>query len=221
MIEIKKLTKKYSGKTVLKDIDFAFDKGHIYGIMGENGAGKSTLFRCVMKMEHYEGEVNIPESTSIGYLDDTPYFYPFVTGQEYLEFCLKAREITITKEMIPQLNKQLLLPLKRYASNYSLGMKKRLVLMALMLENNDLTIMDEPFNGLDLAGTIILKQWIRKMKEQDKTIVLSSHIISSLTDICDNITYIHGGLLAGHYSGMTAAEIEEDITHHYLSYIKV
>lgn len=216
MIEIKHLSKKYLGKTALCDINCAFEKGHVYGFIGENGAGKSTLFRCIMKIEKYKGEVNIAPNTSIGYLDDTPYFYSFVTGKEYLEFCLKAKRIPINDSKIEELNTKFQLPLHRYASNYSLGMKKRLVLMALILEDNDLNVMDEPFNGLDLAGTIILKQWIQQVKHENKTIVLSSHIISSLTDICDEISYIHASRIVDHYQNKSADEIEADIAEKYL-----
>lgn len=216
MIEIKHLSKKYLGKTALRDINYSFDKGHVYGFIGENGAGKSTLFRCIMRIEKFKGEVNIDANTSIGYLDDTPYFYSFVTGKEYIEFCLKAKRIAINDSKIAELNAKFQLPLHRYASNYSLGMKKRLVLMALMLEDNDLNVMDEPFNGLDLAGTIILKQWIQQIKKENKTIVLSSHIISSLTDICDEISYIHASCIVDHYQNKSADEIEADITEKYL-----
>ena len=216
MIEIKHLEKKYLGKAVLHDINCSFDKGQVYGFMGENGAGKSTLFRCLMRIEKFDGEINADAGISIGYLDDTPYFYSFVTGKEYIEFCLKAKQIPIDKDKIEELNTKLQLPLHRYASSYSLGMKKRLVLMALMLEDNDFNVMDEPFNGLDLAGTIILKQWIQQVKDGNKTIILSSHIISSLTDICDDIAYIHAGCIVNHYQHKSADEIEADITEKYL-----
>ncbi len=89
--------------------------------------------------------------------------------------------------------------------------------MTLMLQDNDLVIMDEPFNGLDLVGTILLKQWITTMKEQEKCIVLSSHIISALTDVCDDISYIHKGKIVANYSDKTAEYIEKEISKLYLN----
>lgn len=217
MIKINHLSKKFSGKYVLEDINYTFNIGKVYGIMGENGAGKSTLFKCIMGLESYSGDVITLNPLTVGYLNDTPFFYSFVTGMEYIEFCLKARKLPVNRQTISELNKKFALPLERYASNYSLGMKKRLMIMTLMLQNNDFVIMDEPFNGLDLAGTILLKQWISKMRENGNCIVLSSHIISVLTDICDDISYIHNGKIVANYSGKSSEEIEQDISKLYLN----
>lgn len=216
MIDIIHLNKSFSGKQALKDVNLTFRRGRIYGIMGENGAGKSTLFRCMMHLERYEGEIRKDEGLSVGYLDDTPFFYSFVTGLEYIQFCLRARRQTIDQQEIESLNALFALPLDRYATNYSLGMKKRLMIMTLMLQKNDVVIMDEPFNGLDLEGTIILKQWIREMRMAGKTAIISSHITAALTDVCDEIVYMHQGTIVANYSGMTTEEIEQDITEKYL-----
>lgn len=216
MLEINNLSKKYSGKTVLDNICYTFENGKIYGIMGENGAGKSTLFRCIMHLEKFDGDISVSHPHKIGYLSDTPFFYSFVTGMEYIEFCLKASNISIDKQKITALNKKFALPLERYATNYSMGMKKRLMIMTLMLQNYDLVVLDEPFNGLDLAGVILLKQWIKQMKEEGKCIILSSHIISSLTDICDDISYIHNGKTVANFTGKSANEIEMEISKFYL-----
>lgn len=215
MIDIRHLNKRFSGKQVLNDINLTIGKGRVYGIMGENGAGKSTLFRCIMHLERYEGEIRIDDGLRIGYLDDTPFFYSFITGLEYIQFCLSARHKEVDKKSIEAINEKFALPLDHYASTYSLGMKKRLMLMALMLQNNDLVIMDEPFNGLDLEGTILLKQWIKNMRSEGRSAVISSHIISALTDTCDSISYIHQGKIVADYTGMSTDEIERDITAKY------
>ena len=156
MIEIRNLTKKYRELTVIDNFCHSFDGGKVYGIMGENGAGKSTLFRCIAGIESYDGSVVVNENKQIGYMNDTPFYYSYVTGMEHIEFCLRAKGKTISRDEIEQLNEKFALPLQRYASRYSLGMKKRLMLLTLMLQDNDIVIMDEPFNGIDLAGTIIL-----------------------------------------------------------------
>lgn len=217
MIAIHHLSKKFGTTSVLENINHTFQAGKVYGIMGENGAGKSTLFRCLMGLENYKGEIIKEHPLKVGYLYDTPFYYSFVTGMEYIVFCLKARKLPIDKQKISELNEKFALPLERYATQYSLGMKKRLMIMTLMLQDNDFIIMDEPFNGLDLTGTILLKQWILSMQAQQKCIVLSSHIISSLTDVCDEISYIHKGKIVANYSDKTAEYIEKEISKLYLN----
>ena len=211
MIEITNLTKNYRELKVIDNFSHTFDEGKVYGIMGENGAGKSTLFRCIAGIEPYEGQVVVSENRQIGYMGDTPFFYTYVTGMEHIEFCLRAKGITVGREVIEELNNKFSLPLNRYASRYSLGMKKRLMLLTLMLQDNDIVIMDEPFNGIDLAGSIVLRQWLKQMKNEGKCVILSSHIISAISDICDEITYIHKGKVVADFSGMTAEAIEQQI----------
>jgi ABC-2 type transport system ATP-binding protein len=95
-------------------------------------------------------------------------------------------------------------------------MKKRLILMALMLQDNDIVIMDEPFNGIDLAGTIVLRHWLKEMKASGKCVILSSHIVSAISDICDEIIYIHKGKVVADFSGMSAESIEHCILEKYI-----
>jgi ABC-2 type transport system ATP-binding protein len=108
------------------------------------------------------------------------------------------------------------LPLHHYASNYWMGMKKRLCLLALILQDSDIYIFDEPFNGLDLDGSLILKKWIKDNKNH-KTTILSLHITSVLTEVCDEIHYIHAGRIVNKYVGNTTEEIEQDITDKFIS----
>ena len=210
-MQISNLTKRYGSRIVLSDISLHLAKGRIYGIMGENGAGKSTLFRCVSGLEKHEGTVSLDDGTRVGYLNDIPYFYPLVTAKEFVEFSLKARNEAINEAEINGLNRKFRLPLQQYPSRYSMGMKKRLMLFILMLQHNDIYILDEPFNGLDLEGCILLRKWLNDMRGQGKLIIVSSHIISALTDICNEIFYIHQGRIVGSFKDKTAAEIETEI----------
>ena len=204
MIEVRNLTKRYRELLVIDNFSHSFEEGKVYGIMGENGAGKSTLFRCIAGIESYEGSVFVSENRQIGYMNDTPFYYSYVTGMEYIEFSLRAKGKNVSREVIEKLK-------------YSLGMKKRLMLLTLMLQDNDIVIMDEPFNGIDLAGTIVLRQWLKEMKTKRKCVILSSHIISAISDICDEITYIHKGKVVADFSGMSAESIEHYILEEYLS----
>lgn len=211
MIHVRNLSKKYGSKIVLNRINLSFEQGKIYGIMGENGAGKSTLFRCMATQEPFEGEIEIPSGQTVGYLPDTPYFYPLMKGKEYIDFCVGARGQSIEESKIQKANDLLRLPLDEYAVNYSLGMRKRLVMLTLMLQESDVYVMDEPFNGLDLMGSMMLKKWLQELRKGNKTIIISSHIISSLTDICDTISYIHNGEVVESFSDMEPKVIEGKI----------
>ena len=211
MIEVKNLTKKYGSQVCLDNVCLSLEEGCIYGMVGENGAGKSTLFRCLTNLEDYDGEVEIPNGLTIGYLSDTPFYYTYVTGREYIEFCIKASGKVLDKSALEEINSHFRLPLDKYATRYSLGMKKRLAIMALMLQEPDIVILDEPFNGLDIVGTIILKKWFEELKDKHKTVIFSSHIISSLTDISDEIFYIHAGKLMNSFNGDVSAEEIEKI----------
>src|SRR3712207_381069 len=210
-MKVTHITKRYGKQTVLDDVNIGFEHGRIYGIMGENGAGKSTLFRCMTGLEQFDGTVSMDSHATIGYLNDSPYFYPLVTAREFIDFSLRARGLEIDESEIEALNEQFRLPLRQYPSSYSMGMKKRLMLLILMLQHSDIYILDEPFNGLDLSGSLLLKKWILEMRQQGRLIILSSHIISSLTDICNEILYIHHGKIVKRFKDKNTAEIESEI----------
>ncbi len=211
LIQINHLFKRYAETTVLADLSVTYSTGMIYGLVGENGAGKTTLFNCIMGMTTYKGEIRKADDISIGYLPAENHFYTLITGQEYLDFCLKAKNKNIKQEQIDELNEVFQLPLKRYASDYSTGMKKKLALMALLLQDNSLYILDEPFNGVDLYGCIQLKKIIHTLKAKGKTILLSSHQITILHELCDSIDYLNKHTIGKRYTDESVKEIEESI----------
>jgi len=193
MIAIRNLSKKYGTNEVLKNINIEFDKGKVYGIVGENGAGKTTLFRCIADLENYEGEVisNLnPIKNHLGLLLTEPFFFQKITGKEYIQLLCNARNIKITDIE----NRNIFdLPLNQYASTYSTGMKKKLALTAILLQGNDFFILDEPFNGVDIQSNIIITEIIHQLKTLDKTVIISSHIFSTLSDTCDEIHLLGKG----------------------------
>lgn len=196
MITLQHISKQYGTKEVLKDISLQFDKGKVYGIVGENGAGKTTLFRCIAGLESYEGHIHAdlqPLKNHLGFLLTEPYFFPRITGMEYIRFLCNARGINI-----PDIEQRNIfdLPLQQYASTYSTGMKKKLALTAILLQNNSYFILDEPFNGVDIQSNIIITGIIQRLKELNKTVIISSHIFSTLHDTCDQIHLLsHGSLV--------------------------
>lgn len=193
MIEITDLNKSFGTNKVLKKISLRFDNGKVYGIVGENGAGKTTLFRCIAGLENYDGLINSelkPLKNHLGLLFTEPFFFAKITGREYLQLLCNARKkplTDITKKNIFDL------PLDQYAATYSTGMKKKLALTALLLQENHYYILDEPFNGVDIQSNMIITGIIQKLKELGKTVIISSHIFSTLNETCDEIHLLRNG----------------------------
>ncbi|MCL2329043.1 MAG: ATP-binding cassette domain-containing protein [Bacteroidetes bacterium] len=193
MISVQNLYKNFGTKQVLKNITVQFDKGKVYGIVGENGAGKTTLFRCIAGLENYDGQINSelnPLKNYLGLLLTEPFFFSKITGKEYIRLLCNARK----KELSNIDEKNIFdLPLNQYASTYSTGMKKKLALLAILLQENQYFILDEPFNGVDIHSNIIITELVHKLKELGKTVIISSHIFSTLSDTCDEIFLLKDG----------------------------
>lgn len=194
MIKLEKLSKSYGANEVLNNINLEFEKGKVYGIVGKNGSGKTTLFNCITGLESFEGKItssfkNIKDH--IGFLQTESFFFSKITGEEYIRFFANARDIKI--ENILEKN-VFDLPLNKYASTYSTGMKKKLALTAILLQKNDFYILDEPFNGVDIQSNMVITEIIFKLKSLGKTIVLSSHIFDTLAKTCDQIHVLEKGV---------------------------
>lgn len=211
MITVKNLYKKYGTNEVLNNINIEFDKGKVHGIVGENGAGKTTLFRCIADLEEYEGKINsnpTPIKNHLGLLLTEPFFFQKITGKEYIQLLCNARNIKISN--IDDRN-IFNLPLKQYASTYSTGMKKKLALTAILLQGNQYFILDEPFNGVDIQSNIIITEIIHKLKALDKTVIISSHIFSSLSETCDEIHLLSSGRILKSYEKTDFHTLEKEM----------
>lgn len=193
MIVIEQLAKSYGSRQVLQNINLTFAQGGVYGIVGENGAGKTTLFRCIAGLESYEGTITCATGilkNSLGYLPTEAFFFAHITGREYLQMLCNARQ-----KPLPDLQASNIfeLPLDQYVSSYSTGMKKKLGIMAILLQGNDYFILDEPYNGVDIQSNLLITEIILKLKSLRKTILISSHIFSTLQDTCDEIYWLQTG----------------------------
>ncbi|SFP80865.1 ATP-binding cassette domain-containing protein [Hymenobacter arizonensis] len=214
MLEVKNLRKAYGSHVVLHDVSLTLRPGTIHGLVGANGAGKTTLLNCLYGLEtDFSGEVHgsagQPLREHTGLLPYEPYFYPRLTGREYLEFCLQARSRDITD--FAGWNRLLELPLDQYADEYSAGMRKKLALLALLVQNFDYLILDEPFNGLDLEANLLLKEILCRLRDRGTGILLTSHILGTLTETADEITVLVDGLVQRHYLAADFGTLESDL----------
>jgi ABC-2 type transport system ATP-binding protein len=215
MLEIIDLHKAYGPHQVLRGVSLAVQPGTIHGLIGANGAGKTTLINCLYGLENdFSGTVRdtatdrlVRETT--GLVPYEPYFYPRITGREYVVFCLQAR-----RQPVPDLrgwNQVLELPLDQYATEYSAGMKKKLALLAVLVQDFTYLILDEPFNGLDLEANLLLKQILRQLRSRGTGILLTSHILGTLTEVADEATVLVGGLVQRRYQATEFGTLEADL----------
>ncbi len=217
MIEVKNLYKKYANTEVLKGLSLQFNKGEIVGIVGENGAGKTTFFKCLAGLENFEGEIDYNSGilkNELGFLPSDPYFLTKITGKEYLQLLCSARGIKIKDFEEKNIFD---LPLNKYAENYSTGMKKKLALTATLLQNNNIFIFDEPFNGVDIQSNVLIKEVLLKLKSLNKIVILSSHIFSTLNETCDKLYHLKNGLIINSATKENFATIEESMKEETLS----
>ena len=214
MLEIQRLRKAYGNHVVLHDVSLVLRSSTIHGLVGANGAGKTTLINCLYGLEmDFMGTIRdsagriVREHT--GLLPYEPYFYPRLTGREYLEFCLQARGRPLID--FAGWNQLLELPLDQYADEYSAGMRKKLALLALLVQQFDYLILDEPFNGLDLEANLLLKEILRRLRARGTGILLTSHILGALTETADEITVLVGGRVQRHYLAAEFGTLEQDL----------
>jgi ABC-2 type transport system ATP-binding protein len=211
MITITSLSKFFGKHKVLNDINVSFLPGNVYGIIGENGAGKTTLFKCLAGLENHDGTINYSEGTLknvMGFLPTDLFFFSKITAKEYIQLLCNARKIKL--EGIEEKN-IFDLPLQEYAETYSTGMKKKLAITGILLQQNKVFILDEPFNGVDLQSNLLIKEVILKLKSLNKIIIISSHIFSTLKETCDELHLLKEGKIIKSVLQNEFDAIEEDL----------
>lgn len=208
VVETKHLTKKYGKQTVVNDVNLHVKKGRIYGLLGRNGAGKTTIMKMILgltsvtsgKIDVFGKNIKGQEKRiypRIGAIIEAPGFYPNLTGRENLEIFAKLRgtaapnAVKNALEVVGLLYKD-----KKCFGEYSLGMKQRLGIANAILHDPELLILDEPTNGLDPIGIAEMRDFIKRLsEEQGKTILISSHILSEIALLADDIGIIDSGIL--------------------------
>lgn len=221
---IEHLSKSFEKKAVLKDIDFAFDEGKIYGLLGRNGAGKTTLFNCLNRdLKTDGGSFYIEQSGArreitsddIGYVLSTPTVPEFLTGREFLKFFMDINEKTIENPMsideyfdlvsISNEDRDKLL------KDYSHGMKNKMQLLIYIIAKPSVFLLDEPLTSLDVVVAEEMKQLLRSLK-QGRITVFSTHILDLALDLCDEIVLLsHGELTTVDKTDLDDNEFKEKI----------
>ncbi|MCD1117985.1 ABC transporter ATP-binding protein [Chryseobacterium turcicum] len=195
MLEIKNLSVSFKDKNVLQNLNLEIEEGIILGILGKNGAGKTTLFESLYQSQKYNGEILWQNQKllreNISYLETENYFYPYITGREYLSYFAKDK-LSETIELAEKFQ----LPLDKYVQYYSSGMKKKLALIGMLMLDKPINILDEPFNGVDFEGVHLLYDIIHELKENKKLVIISSHIIETLFHTCDRIVTLENGTIS-------------------------
>lgn len=208
IIETKRLTKIYGEQAAVNAVDLHVKKGRIFGLLGRNGAGKTTIMKMILGLATItSGEVdvfgrNIKGNEKriyprIGAIIETPGFYPNLTGTENLEIFAKLRG-TAAPDAVKSALEVVGLPYKdkKLFSKYSLGMKQRLGIANAILHDPELLILDEPTNGLDPIGIAEMRDFIKNLSAMHgKTILISSHILSEIALLADDIGIIDHGVL--------------------------
>lgn len=208
VIRTENLTKVYEEQEAVKSVNVHVKKGRIYGLLGRNGAGKTTIMKMVLGLTSItSGEVQLFGKNirgqekriypRIGAIIETPGFYPNLTGTENLEIFAKLRG-TSCPDAVKNALEVVGLPYKdkKLFSKYSLGMKQRLGIANAIMHDPELLILDEPINGLDPIGIAEIRKFLQDLsKERGKTILISSHILSEIDLLADDIGIIHEGNL--------------------------
>jgi ABC-2 type transport system ATP-binding protein len=192
----------------LKALDLEIHQGEIFGLLGPNGSGKTTTIKLLLGLLFpTEGEAlvlgqpatDVAKNERIGYLPEESYLYRFLNAEETLDFYGRLFDIPadVRRERIDKLIKQVKLEgaRKRQLREYSKGMTRRIGLAQALINEPDLILLDEPTSGLDPIGTREMKDWILELRDQGKTVVMCSHLLADVQDVCDRIAILHQGEL--------------------------
>jgi len=204
---VKSLKKNFEKKEVLKDINFEFEKGKIYGLLGRNGAGKTTFFNCLNEdLDIDAGDFYIEdnddkrkmEAEDVGYVLSTPNVPEFLTAREFLKFFIDINKKRIKNEKtIDEYFEFMKIEEEdrdRLLKDYSHGMKNKMQMLVNIIANPNVLLLDEPLTSFDVVVAEEMKQMLREIKK-DHIIIFSTHIMELALDLCDEIVILNKGIL--------------------------
>lgn len=214
--------------TVLSDVSFTVKQGEIFGFLGHNGAGKTTTMKILLGLLRGTsgsaevlgapaGEVEV--HARIGYLPESPYFYDYLTAEEFLKFYGRLAKLSLTtiRERVPELLQRVGLEEARHRQlrKFSKGMLQRIGLAQAMIHDPELVILDEPMSGLDPMGRKEVRDLILSLRDQGKTVFFSTHILSDVEMICDRVGILAKGRV------FALGRIEDLLSEHVAQSVEV
>jgi ABC-2 type transport system ATP-binding protein len=208
MLELRGVTKRYTGIPVVSDVSFIAEAGEVTGYLGPNGSGKSTTLKMITGLiEPSEGEIlfnglpiasnRILHKQRLGYVPEEPHLYPHLTGAEYLEMVGQLRGMP--ERLLARKTAGFLRLLGLHAdrdvpiSSYSKGMRQKILLAAALLHNPQLVLLDEPFSGLDVNSALVLRGLIRELAARGRVVLFSSHELDTVERVSSRIVILHKG----------------------------
>jgi ABC-2 type transport system ATP-binding protein len=215
-LEGRKLVKRYTSIPAVDHVDFTIRAGEVLGYVGPNGSGKSTTVKMLVGLlDPSDGQVlcdgeDIRRNLTgykqrLGYVPEVSELYPFLSGWEYLEMVAILRHIppAVFEAKAAAMLESLLLFPHRHAliGSYSKGMRQRIVIIAALLHNPDVLVLDEPFSGLDTTSTLVIRRVIGSLARSGKTIFFSSPVLEEMERICSHVVLLKKGRIAA--SGST------------------
>jgi ABC-2 type transport system ATP-binding protein len=208
ILEARGLTKRYGAFTAVRDVSFAIRPRQILGMLGPNGAGKSTIVKIVTGLlEPSSGAIlfkgrrvgdDLTEyKRALGYVPEQPELYGFLTGWEYLEMVATLR--CLDRRLFRKKASAMLEGFTLYQSrdlpigSYSKGMRQRIVVIAALLHNPEILILDEPFSGLDVASALVLRRVVWLLAERGKAVLFSSPVLEQADRLCTHLVMLKRG----------------------------
>jgi ABC-2 type transport system ATP-binding protein len=221
LVEIRDLVKRYGRFTAVDSLSLTIPAGCIFALLGPNGAGKTTTIKLLMGMLQPTGGTlqvcgldafadSVEVKARVGYLPDEPVFYDFMRGREIIRFVGEMHGLgrKVIEQRAAALIQRLQLTdaMEEFATNYSRGMKKKLGLICALLHEPDLVVLDEPTNGLDPHGTLVLHDLMREVAAAGRTILFSTHLLDQAQRLSDRVAIMDAGRVA---AAGTLAELRE------------
>ncbi|MBP3915779.1 MULTISPECIES: ABC transporter ATP-binding protein [unclassified Clostridium] len=208
-LKLNNITKNFDNKKILDSVDFTFEKGKIYGLLGRNGAGKTTLFNCIseelpldsgsVSLINDEGlEKNI-DSSNIGYVYSDPILPDFLTGYEFIKFYIDIHKDKIknllTVEEYLEFIKIEEDDRHKLIKSYSFGMKNKIQMLCYLITKPDIILLDEPLTSFDVVVALEIKNLLKEIKK-DHILIFSTHILQLAVDLCDELVILKDGKLS-------------------------
>ncbi len=205
-IKLENVSKRFKNENVLKGISYSFESGKIYSIIGRNGSGKSVLLKIIAGLylqdkgnvlfdnKNYNMINEIPDN--LGIVIEQPSFINDLTGLENLKLLASIRNVATERDIVESLEiVNLKDDMNKKYSKYSLGMRQKLSIAQAIMEHQKVILLDEPFNGIDRQSVVAIKEYLKRVKNEDKLIIITTHIMDDVVDLSDVMLYIEDGML--------------------------